>query len=150
MKMTRARSAFLFLAFALPPLSGAGTESIGSLRTLQGPVFLSRNGQERAVTRPERLYQQDVVRTGKAGSAGLLLRDDTAISLGPESRLALEQFTFAPAQGRLGLVARLFKGTMAFLSGQIARLAPNAVKVETPEATVGIRGTYFLVQAEEK
>ena len=150
MSMHRARLGVLTLALGLLPLAGAETESIGSLRNLQGPVFLQREGVERTITRPERLYQKDVIRTGAAGSVGLLLRDDTSISLGPQSRLALEQFTFVPSQGKLSLVARLFKGTMAFLSGRIAKLAPNAVKVETPEATVGIRGTYFLVEAEEK
>lgn len=150
MSMHRARLGILTLALGLFPLAGAETESIGSLRTLQGPVFLQREGVERMITQPERLYLKDVIRTGAAGSAGLLLRDDTSISLGPQSRLALEQFTFVPSQGKLSLVARLFKGTMAFLSGRIARLAPNAVKVETPEATVGIRGTYFLIETEGK
>lgn len=136
-----------FIAAGLLPLA-AEPESIGSLRTLAGPVFLARGGPERPLTQPERLYQGDVVRTGKGGSAGLLLKDDTSISLGPDSRLSLDQFAFAPTQGKLSLVARLLKGTMAFLSGRIAKLAPDAVKVETPVATVGIRGTYFLVQAE--
>lgn len=139
----------LTLALAGNPLPAAETESIGSLRTVQGQVFLLRGGTERLVAGPERLYQGDVVRTGDKGSVGLLLRDDSAISLGPRSRLALEDFAFAPAQGKLSLVARLFKGTMAFLSGRIAKLSPESVKVETPVATVGIRGTYFLVQAEE-
>lgn len=124
-------------------------EAIGSLRTLQGPVFLLRDGTERPITQVERLFEGDQIRTGPAGSAGLLLRDDTSISIGPESSLSLENFTFAPAQGKLGLVTRLFKGTMAFISGRIAKLSPNAVKVETPVATVGIRGTYFLVKAED-
>ncbi|WP_211237966.1 FecR domain-containing protein [Holophaga foetida] len=123
---------------------------MGSIRTLQGPVFLLREGAERDVTRPERLLEGDVLRTGEGGSLGLLLKDNTSISMGPGSRLALEHFQFAPAQGRLGLVVRCFRGTMAFVSGLVAKLSPDSVKVETPVATVGVRGTSFLVKAEEK
>lgn len=130
-------------------LCAESKDAIGSLRTLQGPVFLLRDGLERPITEVERLFEGDQIRTGPAGSVGLLLRDDTSISIGPESSLSLENFTFAPAQGKLSLVTRLFKGTMAFISGRIAKLSPNSVKVETPVATVGIRGTYFLVKAED-
>lgn len=150
MKTHRVLPEVLVLVLAGIALSAAAPESIGSLRTVKGPVFLLREGAERAVTGAERLLVGDVLRTGEGGSVGLLLRDDTSISLGPQSRLSLEDFTFAPAQGKLSLVARLFKGTMAFLSGRIAKLSPASVKVETPVATVGIRGTYFLVQAESE
>ncbi|MBP1626476.1 MAG: putative exported protein [Holophagaceae bacterium] len=139
--------AFLFLGL---PLSGGEGEAVGSLRTLQGPVFLVRGGVERTLTRPERLFEGDVLRTGAGGSLGLLLKDDTSISLGPGSRLSLDHFRFAPAQGRLGLVVRLVHGTMAFVSGLVAKLSPESVRVETPVATVGVRGTTFLVKAEEQ
>ena len=148
MAMHRVVPVLLAALLAGAPLLGAERELVGSLRNLKGPVFLLRDGVERTISRPERLYEGDVLRTGPGGSLGLLLRDDTSISLGPESRVALEHFRFAPAQRELGLVVRLFRGTMAFVSGIVARLAPDSVKVEAPVATVGVRGTTFLVKAE--
>lgn len=151
MKILRFRNrATLLLLLVGTGLCAEDREAIGSIRTINGPIYLKRDGVERTVSTAERLFEGDVLRTGPGGSAGVLLRDDTAISIGPDSNIAMENFTFAPAQNKLGLVVRLFKGTMAFLSGKIAKISPNSVKVETPVATVGIRGTYFLVQAEEK
>jgi len=74
---------------------------------------------------------------------------DTAIALGPDSSLVIREFLFSPAEHRLGLVARLTQGTMAYLSGVLGKLAPEAVRFETPVATIGIRGTRFAVKAGE-
>lgn len=150
MKIRRVLPGLLVILVMGSPLVAAEREVVGSLRTLHGPVFLLRGGAERALTGLERLHEGDVLRTGEGGSAGLLLKDNTSISMGPHSRLALEHFRFAPAQGSLGLVVRCFRGTMAFVSGLVAKLSPDSVKVETPVATVGVRGTTFLVKAEEK
>lgn len=148
MKVHEVLPGLLVLLVAGLPLAARDRESVGSLRTMRGEVFLTRDGAERAITKPERVYEGDLLRTGAGGSAGLLLKDDTSIALGPNSRVALEQFRFAPTEGRLGLVVRCFRGTMAFISGLIAKLSPASVRVETPVATVGVRGTSFLVKVE--
>src|SRR3989304_1617125 len=54
-----------------------------------------------------------------------------------------------PADGKLGLLARFSKGTLAYISGLIGKLAPESVRFETPVASIGIRGTYFAVKGEE-
>src|SRR3990172_1616023 len=87
-----------------------------------------------------------VVRTS-AGSATVTLRDNSSISLGPGSSLVLREFLFSPSEGKLGLLVRLSKGTMAYLSGLIGKLAPEKARFETPGATIGIRGTHFAVMA---
>src|SRR3990170_2315749 len=55
----------------------------------------------------------------------------------------------SPAEGKLGLMARLSKGTMAYLSGLIGKLAPESVRFETPTASIGVRGTHFAVKTGE-
>ena len=91
------------------------------------------------------LYEKDIVKTGAKGSVGVILKDDTVLSLGPDSELLLAEFMFAPREGKLSLVARLLKGTATFISGIIAKLAPDNARLETPSATIGIRGTHVLV-----
>jgi hypothetical protein len=95
-----------------------------------------------------KIQQGDTIKTGSSGSVGLIFDDDTAVSLGPNSELAVESFQFKPAEQKLSFFARLFKGTFCFVTGQIAKLAPDKVKFETPEATLGVRGTKFLVKID--
>jgi hypothetical protein len=79
---------------------------------------------------------------------GVVLRDDTKLSLGPESEIQISSFAFAPAEGRLALVAKFAHGVLAFVSGRIAKLSPDAVRIETPVAILGVRGTQFLAKVE--
>jgi hypothetical protein len=95
-----------------------------------------------------KIHQGDAIRTGATSSVGLIFDDDTVVSLGPHSELAIERFQFNPVDRELSFFARLLKGTFCFITGQIAKLAPNKVKFETPEATLGVRGTKFLVKID--
>ena len=73
---------------------------------------------------------------------------DTVISMGPKSRLAIETFVYHPQEKKLSLIARVLRGTVSFLSGQIAKLGPDLMHIETPQASVGVRGTHVLIQVD--
>ncbi len=123
-------------------------ETVGSVRKVEGQAFLVRAGQSQPADASQKLLLGDKLVTGADGSVGVLLRDDTSISLGPDSEVSIDEFMFAPVEGKLALGAKVAKGTAAFLTGKIAKLKPEAVRVETPTATIGVRGTRFLVQAQ--
>ncbi len=89
-----------------------------------------------------------MLRTGADGRLGVVLRDDTRVSLGPETEIRIDRFLFAPAQGQLALVLKMVRGVAAYVSGKIAKLSPDAVRVETPVAIVGVRGTRFAAKVE--
>ena len=91
----------------------------------------------------------DTLRTGAAGTLGVTLRDDTRVSLGPGSEVRVERFLYDPAAGQLGLALRFVRGITAYVSGRIARLSPDAIRLETPAAIVGVRGTTLLVRVTE-
>jgi hypothetical protein len=93
-----------------------------------------------------KLSSGDTIRTGKDGSVGLIFRDDTVISLGPESEFMIEDFQFYPVKQELSFIGKLLHGTINFISGQITKLAPDNVHLETPDATLGVRGTQMLVE----
>jgi hypothetical protein len=87
------------------------------------------------------VYEADTLRTGVDGRIGVTLNDDTRVSLGPSSEVRLDRFTYAPADSQLSLVLRVVRGVAAYVSGRIAKLAPDAIRLETPAAIVGVRGT---------
>jgi len=81
---------------------------------------------------------------------GVAFSDETLLSLGPESVLVVDQYVFAPRQGKFSIVLKMLRGTAAYLSGLISKLTPESAHFETPSASIGIRGTHFVVKVEEK
>jgi hypothetical protein len=144
-------SAFLGLALSLLAASvwAADGETIGSIKNLRGQATVVRNQQSLPAQVGLKLIKSDILKTGSNSSIGVILRDDTLLSLGPNSEIALADFAFSPNEGRLSLVTRMTKGTAAYLTGQIGRLSPQSVRFETPVATIGIRGTMFAVKIED-
>jgi hypothetical protein len=74
------------------------------------------------------------------------MMDDTRISLGPASEVRLERYVFAPAEGGLGMVLNFVRGVAAYVSGRMAKLAPDSIRLETPAAIVGVRGTTVAIR----
>jgi hypothetical protein len=128
--------------------SGAAADQIGIVKSMAGEVVIGRGGRAFIAVPNLKLYEGDVVQTGPNGKAGLILEDDTVISLGRKSRLAIESFVYRPHEKRLSLIVRVFQGTISFLSGQIAKLGPDRMHIQTPHATVGVRGTHVLIQVD--
>jgi hypothetical protein len=145
-------SVVLGLGLCLLAASGwaADGETIGSIKNLQGQAFVVRDQQTLPAQVGMRLAKSDALRTGPDGSLGVILRDDTLFSLGPNTEIVLADFAFSPHEGKLSLVARMVRGIVGYLSGQIGRLSPQSVRFETPVATIGIRGTLFAVKLEDR
>jgi hypothetical protein len=126
----------------------AATSSVGLVKLAEGTAVVQRGAQ----TLPARpglfLLEGDTLRTGADGRLGVVLRDDTRVSLGPETEIRIDRFIFAPSQSQLALVLKMLRGVAAYVSGKIAQLSPDAVRVETPVAVVGVRGTRFAAKVE--
>ncbi len=146
------RAAVLVAALALAvPASGAAAEApIGLVRSSTGQAVVTRGGQVLPAVPGTKLFAGDILGTGADGTLGVILNDNSTLSLGPGSSLAIRKFLFSPKEGKLGLVARLSRGTMAYISGLIGKLAPESARFETPVASIGIRGTRFAVKAGER
>jgi hypothetical protein len=145
--MMRAVLAMGAMLLALP--AAAQEDAVGRVKTLTAPAWVISGSErvEAAVGTPIR--RKDMVETGAGAALGLSFKDNTAISLGPNSRLSIDEFVFAPAEESYSFAAKIARGTMYFVSGAIARLAPEKVQVSTPVGTIGIRGTRFLVKADD-
>jgi len=136
------------LALASTLAYGSTVDHAGIIKSMAGDVVIARGGRTIKAGTNMILLEGDVVQTGAKGRAGLILDDDTVISMGSNSMMAIKSFMFQPNEKKLSLIVRIFLGTFSFLSGQIAKLAPNLVHIETPFATVGIRGTHVLIQVD--
>ena len=142
------RSALPFLlglAAALPP----AWADVGQIKVSKGQVFVDRNGQQLAGQVGMALEPADVVRTGADGAVGITMRDNSLLSAGPNSILSLTRFEFEPTTGDGRFDAQLQRGTLAVVSGRIAKKSPQAMTVRTPSALLGVRGTEFAVSVDE-
>lgn len=127
----------------------AAVAEIGQIKTAKGQVTLERNGQTLAARVGMLLEPADILKTGSDGAVGITMRDNSLLSAGPSSILLLERFEYdaTTSQGRFD--ARLRRGTLAVVSGRIAKQSPEAMTVRTPSALLGVRGTEFVVAADD-
>jgi len=141
---------FIICALLISATMAAALDNrpIGLVKTASGEAFILREGRRSAALPGSSLFLGDQLVTGPTGALGVILRDDTVLSLGPSSQTRIEQFAFDPAQGNLGMVLRVTRGLIEYLSGKISKLAPGSVRIETPVATLRIRGTHLLARIE--
>lgn len=128
--------------------AAASDGSVARVKTVKGPASIIRGQSVVPAVSNEKLFQGDTLRTGADASLGVVFKDDTILSLGPNSELVVDVFLYAPAEGKLSIVTRMLRGTAAYVSGIIAKLSPQSARFETPVATIGIRGTRFLVKVD--
>jgi hypothetical protein len=134
-------------AFAQAPPQGP-SPTAGRIQTASGAVFILRGGVNVPAAAGQPVFESDGLKTGPDGRLGITLRDDTRLTLGPGSEIRLDRFAYAPADGRLGFAMRVIRGIATYVSGRIARLAPDAVRIETPTAIVGVRGTTLAIRVQ--
>lgn len=136
----------LVAAVSLAGESLAAEPPVGYVKVLSGEVNVIDGD---AVTRAAvgtPVSAGSTLKTGSGASVGLALRDNTLISLGPDTEFSLREYAYEPGEGKLALVSRLARGTLNYVSGVIAKLRPEAVAVETPTGTLGVRGTQFVAK----
>jgi hypothetical protein len=132
------------LAIALP---ATAADAAGIVKRVNGTVSLQRGGQTLNVAAGTAVQVGDRLVTGADGSVGLTMADDSLLTAGPASTLVVSQFRFDSTTNDGNMLVELLKGTLHFVSGLIARQAPQNVNVQTRNALMGVRGTEFIVDA---
>jgi hypothetical protein len=118
----------------------------GRIKVASGAVSIVRAGGLVPAQVGQDVFEADSIRTGADGSVGITMKDDTRVSIGPSSEVRLDSFVYAPAEGRFGFVLRILQGVLAYVSGGIAKFSPDAIRLETPAAIVGVRGTTLAIR----
>ncbi len=124
----------------------AAADDAGQIKTSTGTAQIERAGKKLPASVGQVVLQGDLVTTGADGSVGITFRDNSLVSIGPDSVLAIDRFVFNSTTHQGNFDASLKQGTLAVVSGKLAKQSPDAMKVKTPAAILGVRGTEFLVR----
>ncbi|GEM_PF-1708893 len=132
--------ALVFL-WGVPVCSGlsaaAHAEAIGRAASVVPSADFTRGAVVRTLTIDEALEQDDRIRTSQSGLIQVRFRDDTMLTIGPNSEILLDKFVFDGATAK-SLSIEVVRGAMRFVSGTSNH---NAYEIKTPVATIGVRGT---------
>jgi hypothetical protein len=143
------RSALVaLLSIAALAVPAAADPAIGQIKSASGEVTVQRGGAREKIAAGDRVYRSDLLTTGPDGAVGITFADNSMMSLGPDSRLSLDEFVFDTTTHVGVFESSLSSGTLAVKSGQIVKETPEAMKVRTPGALLGVRGTEFVVRAK--
>lgn len=148
MSHTRIQSVFCavlasFAAFA------AYAQDVGQIKTSTGAVSIERGAQRLPGQVGTPVQASDTIVTGADGSVGITFVDNSRLSAGPNSSLAINRFNFNPTTHQGAFDTTLKRGTLSAVSGKIAKQSPDAMTVRTPTMILGVRGTEFVVRAGE-
>jgi hypothetical protein len=149
MTITPSRILGLAAALVLCCAAAHAEDSIGQVKTAKGDVKVMRHGAAQPLAVGDHVFQSDTISTAKGASVGITFVDNSMMSLGPSSQLALDQFQFDTTTHAGVFNTSLTKGTLAVKSGQIVQQTPEAMHIKTPAALLGVRGTEFVVRADE-
>jgi hypothetical protein len=138
------------LGITLGPVAfatSAFADDVGQIKVVKGAVHVERGGQKMPAAVGAKVRQADVIVTGPDGSVGIVFLDASLLSAGPNSELAIDRFTFDSTTNQGAFDTSVKKGTLAVVSGKIAKQSPDAMRVKTPGAILGARGTELVVKA---
>lgn len=122
---------------------------VGQVKTAKGTVHVERDGKLLPASVGMPIRQADSLVTGADGAVGVTFSDNSLLSTGPNSVLVVDRYNFDSTTHAGSFDASLRKGTLAVVSGKMVKQSPDAMKVRTPAAIMGVRGTEFIVQVEE-
>jgi hypothetical protein len=124
----------------------AGAEEpmvVGKVEKSRPEAGSKLEGRDRELADGTEVHRLEQLWTGTGGRVQVTLNDGSAVALGANARLTLDEFVL-PENGAGRLVIRSIAGAFRFAGGAIDKSVPGAVKIVTPVATIAVRGTDFF------
>jgi hypothetical protein len=123
---------------------------IGRIEIIEGGATATRaDGTVVTLVKDSSIFKGDVVRTSTDAKLGVVLVDKSTFALGENARMVMNDMVYNPAEaGQGSFLGSLLQGTFVFVTGEIAKAKPENFVVETPFATIGVRGTKVAVEVE--
>ncbi len=118
----------------------------GVVKNTEGVVEVTHEGTTSVAQIGTKIYPGDVIKTSKNSNVGIMMKDDSRMSLGGNSRISLDRFSFNANTNEGNIAINMVKGTFAMISGLLVKHSPESATIKTPTSTAGIRGTYFVVE----
>ena len=149
MRLTNFIIGCIVLTLTILPLKSS-LAFIGEVTQLEGNGVIDRKDGDKGIVVEKELdvFSYDTVKTGN-GKIGIEFIDATRVDVTEHSKLIIDEFVYDPnsGTGKLSLKAKL--GTVRYASGQIAKTSATNIKITTPTATIGVRGTDFTMTIDE-
>ncbi len=136
---------FLFCLLSTTITFAAGQEA-GTVVSVVPGAFVERNGARMPLEAKALVHSGDVLSTDDTGRVRVWMRDDTTLSLGPNTEFDIEEFA---NEGSKPVFKGKMTGLARMLTGEIVNANPEGFKVSTPQCSVGIRGTIITVEANK-
>ena len=134
-------------ATAPSPAQPAADEPIGNVATLTGSATVTRNNASTPLNLQDDIFQNDVLQTSANSTLGVTFNDATTFNLTANARIAVDNYVYEEGGKQNGALFDVAKGTVAFVAAAVAKTGD--MKISTPTATLGIRGTTGLVEVPE-
>ncbi len=141
--MRRTIAAGLLIAACLS--TAAGAAEIGRVKSAIGAATITRGATTTPATPGYTLDVKDVLTTGKDGRIGITFIDNSRFAVGPNARISLAEFQFNDTTHKGSSLTQVDRGSLAIVSGQIAKENRDSMKVRTPTSLLAARGTHFVV-----
>lgn len=127
---------------------GALSADVASVTMLNTSVKKEFGGNLSELVLKEQVPLKANIISDENGRAQLMLADDSLISISPNTEISL--LDFSDEDKKESIAINMLKGTARMVTGELSRKNPDAFKVKTPQATIGIRGTVATISVNEK
>ena len=129
--------------------TGIATADIGNITSHEGSgEVIRKDGGSLVASLSLDIHSYDDVRTGN-GKLEITFRDDSTVKLSANSKLVIDEFVFDPNPKKSKMAFKVAAGTARFATGKLGLVDKNKIKIRTPTATIGIRGTDFTTTVDE-
>ncbi|MEX2517449.1 MAG: FecR family protein [Gammaproteobacteria bacterium] len=140
---------FFLLTSMLMIFSDAAVAAVGSVTELKGSASAQRADEpERELSVGADIHVDDIINTAADATIKLRFADDTQFELGSNASFRVDAYDFDAGADSGGFSARVLKGAFRFVTGLVARKEPQSFQVQTAVATIGIRGTHVIGEAD--
>jgi hypothetical protein len=125
----------------------AADDPIGNVATLTGSATVTRNKASAPLKLKDDIFLNDELQTSANSTLGVTFNDSTTFNLTANARIAVDSFVYEDGGKANAALFNVAKGTVAFVAAAVAK--SGGMKISTPTATLGIRGTTGLVEVPE-
>lgn len=138
--------ASLLLVSSIALVASSASAEIARIKASSGPATVERGANHLPAKPGQSLLAGDWLVTGKDGRISLTFIDNTRFAVGPNSRVAVSKFEYDRTRQQGSFLTQVDRGSLAVVSGKIAKSGRDAMQVRTPNSLLGVRGTRFVVE----
>ena len=131
---------------SLLALAAPAYAEIARVKATSGVATVKRGSAQIPAKVGQTLEAGDWLVTGKDGRVSVTFVDNTRFAVGPNSQVEVSKFDYDRTRQQGSFVTRVDRGSLAVVSGRIAKSGRDAMKVQTPTSLLGVRGTRFIVE----